>query len=616
MSREIPIFKFSNFLLKKQNKYYELPLGIYNSGIKKIKERLLELYPSKKDLINNIYYLFSLSKILFSRNDKSLVINAASKKNLKLLIDENILTDSTTLITNWFKILGAIVSLKASEAQQFWNNQCEENSKKLWFPTATDSVDSPLSYSNGFSLKTIQNSWFLTKQLINPVAKSYPKMFSPLYKFSPNEKWDHVGIRAIKLKLELTKSQQLTLTEWANTTRYVYNKCLEKIKNNPKLNSVSGYASLNKSCITVKDNRVIQDWLRVTHGHERIVRSMDEAFGGRFLYEWELNTPKDIRYGALRDIKKAYKTAWANLTAGNINHFGLEFRKRKRNAQQSMELSSNATYFTGDGLRIYPSYTDNSTFKFSKDGLKFLQSLDKSQFLQANNKLKKFSRLKQENGEWYLCLSYDVKDSESNKKEKTCAIDPGVRDFVVIYSEDKVIIISVDKVELNRIYYAMDKLKSDKEKNLVRQRTYDKIRCRLQARLSHLIDDLHYKVIAFLTKNYTSILLPSFETQNMVSKLHRKTSRNLMNFAFYKFQQRLKHKCSIIKNCNVTIVNEAYTSKTCGICGNQKKTPDKIITCKKCNTSFDRDVNGSRNIYLKHVSMTDIQRNKLLLSQV
>ena len=161
-----------------------------------------------------------------------------------------------------------------------------------------------------------------------------------------------------------------------------------------------------------------------------------------------------------------------------------------------------------------------------------------------------------------------------------------------------------DKQRIYKLYSILDKFQELRTKKLIKQKTYNRKRCRVQAKLQNLIDELHYKTIAFLTKNYTSILLPSFETQDMVrsKKLHSKVKRDLMNLAFYKFKQRLEHKCKLLKHCNVTIVNEAYTSQTCGLCGNLKKTSEKIIKCDKCEHIFDRDVNGSRNIYLKYIS--------------
>lgn len=379
------------------------------------------------------------------------------------------------------------------------------------------------------------------------------------------------------------------LEKWSNTTRYVYNKCLAKIKDNPKLNSSAGYKTLNKECVTEKDNNIIKANTMHTFN--------------KFMYDWELETPKDIRNGALRDIKKAYKTAWSNLKAGNINSFGLGFRQKKSYAEQSMEIPKSAIKIIKkknkvQGFVFYTSYMP-TVVKIHKSSAKAFKEFNVFDLTHD-------TRLKKENNEWFLCITYDVTATTFEKVEKTCALDPGVRKFQTIYSEDKVITITPDKSKVKKIYTILDKFQELRNKKLITQRAYDKKRCRTQAKLTNLVDEMHYKTIAFLTKNYTSILLPSFETQDMVRsrKLHKKVKRDMMNFAFYRFKQRLQHKCTILKHCNVSIVNEAYTSQTCGYCGTLNKTSNEEIYCSNCKENFDRDVNGSRNIYLKYTNTT------------
>jgi putative transposase len=565
--------------LKRQKTYLELPLQLYDAGIKKIKYRLLELHPEFDYIIENVYLKFLVRKNILLRDEKLLIVVSAPKNKLMILKDKKILLDPITLTMNWLLMLGAELTLREKDCKEFWNGQCLENSKKLWFPTEIGCADLHLSYLNGSLPKTVQNSWFLTKQMLNPAAKSLPKTFSPLFKYSPVEKWEKEGIRA----LNPSKEQEKILEEWSNTTRYVYNKCLDKIKTDPKLNCRAGYKKLNKECITEKDNNIIKP---------DQIHTFD-----KFIYDWVLRTPKDIRNGALRDIKKGFVTAWANLKAGNITSFGLNFREKKSYKEQSMEVPRSAiklvkSHGNVTGFNIYKSYIP-SVIKVAKNSLKGINL----------ETLTHDTRLKKENNEWFLCISYDTEGNNTKIKEKTCALDPGIRKFQTIYSEDNVTIIEPDKKKIIRIYNTLDKFQELRDIKKIRQRTYDKKRCRLQSKLSCYVDEMHYKTIAFLTKNYTSILLPSFESQDMVKsrKLHRTTKRDMMNFSFYKFQQRLVHKCALLKHCNVTIVNEAYTSQTCGHCGNLKKTSNEIITCDKCNKTFDRDVNGARNIYLKYV---------------
>jgi transposase len=431
--------------------------------------------------------------------------------------------------------------------------------------------------------KTIQNSWFSTKQSINPVAKNSQKTFSPLYTSSHAGKWEKEGIRALKIKLLPTKEQKQVFEKWAGTTRYVYNKCLEKIKLDPKLDTAAGYKKLCKECITEKGNNIVEE-----------NTGLD-----KFLYKWELDTPKDIRKGALRDIEKAYDSAWSNLKKGNINSFGLNYRRKKNGNEQSMEIPDTAIKVIKKknkmvGVQIY----------CSKKYLPSIIKVDNSSIKGFTiDKITRAARLKKENNQWYLCISYDVDGVDQEDKGKRCAIDPGVRKFAVIYSEDRVTQIVPDQDKINKILRTMDVFRSLRDRKIIKQQAYNRKRCRLQSKLNNLIDDMHFKTINFLTQNYSNILLPSFEIQEMVSKrtLHRSTKRKMLNFSFYKFKQRLNHKAALLNHCHVEIVNEAYTSQTCGYCGNLKKTSDETITCDKCSKIFDRDINGARNIYLKYL---------------
>jgi len=70
----------------------------------------------------------------------------------------------------------------------------------------------------------------------------------------------------------------------------------------------------------------------------------------------------------------------------------------------------------------------------------------------------------------------------------------------------------------------------------------------------------------------------------------------------YDFKQRLLNKAREYPWVRVKIVDEAYTSKTCGCCGvlNETLGGSKKFHCKSCGTAVDRDVNGARNIAIKN----------------
>jgi putative transposase len=571
---------------RKRGKCFELPLLRYVDGIKLVRLRLLELHPECVDMIETVYskLCMELESQLSLPDPGSRIVESVPKSKLMILKDKKIFTDPTILTMNWLVILGAVLTLKDEACRPFWNASCVEKSKRLWFPIETDYVDSRSSLSNSYASRMIQNSWFSIKQSINPQMKSSQMMFSQSSMFSHAEKWEKGGIRVRKIKLLLSPHQRHILERWAGTTRYVYNRCLARVKNDSTLNNDKGYDRLRTECITELNNTIIR---------EGTVPDPTKPF----LYDWELETPKDIRAAALFDVKKAYKTAFSNLKNGNINHFDLNPRLKKYGNEQSMEVPHTAIKLVRkDGknksLRIYPRYM--------KDPIK----MDKRDLYGLNiEKIKHACRLKKENNVWILCIPIDVKPKiDRNKQPKNCAIDPGVRKFAVVYSEDRLTQIITDHDKLKKYTDMMDNLQKMRDRSLIRNQTYKRCRMKIQRKINNLVDDLHHKTTKFLTEQYTDVLLPSYETQVMVrsNKLSKETKRTMMNLSSYKFQQRLIHKGKI-NGCLIQICNEAFTSQTCGYCGNKKKTSDEIIQCDSCHNKFDRDVNGSRNIYLKHI---------------
>ena len=128
----------------------------------------------------------------------------------------------------------------------------------------------------------------------------------------------------------------------------------------------------------------------------------------------------------------------------------------------------------------------------------------------------------------------------------------------------------------------------------------------LRTKIKNRVNDLHWKTINFLTNNFKTIILPTFEVQNMTQlttkgrKINNKTVRKMLLLSHYSFQEKLKYKIKMRKGL-LLLVDEHYTSKTCGNCGNidDNLGSKKVYKCSKCNAEIDRDINGARNILIK-----------------
>lgn len=225
---------------------------------------------------------------------------------------------------------------------------------------------------------------------------------------------------------------------------------------------------------------------------------------------------------------------------------------------------------------------------------------------------------KDQYGDYYLCLPIEYKlQSDSQAKEFTendldgvISLDPGVRTFMTGYDVYNQSVFhfapnAIKKIE--KVVKRIDKLESTMSKSQNKRKMAIRMAIfRLRKRLKNLVKDMHCKIALFLCQNYKLILLPKFETQSMSlkksRKIGKKSVRQMMTLSHYKFQQRVIHKSKQFKNCKVIIVNESYTSKTCGKCGNLNNNlgNNKTFNCLTCHTEIDRDINGSRNILIKN----------------
>src|SRR6185437_12384676 len=104
--------------------------------------------------------------------------------------------------------------------------------------------------------------------------------------------------------------------------------------------------------------------------------------------------------------------------------------------------------------------------------------------------------------------------------------------------------------------------------------------------------------------NFETIILPSFDTSEMLLKpyLSSKTKATLQTLSHYKFKNKLREQC-VKKGNRLHIVNESYTTKTCGSCGVLNSPGCATVYNCDCGYTMSRDVHGARNIWLKTYSL-------------
>ena len=200
--------------------------------------------------------------------------------------------------------------------------------------------------------------------------------------------------------------------------------------------------------------------------------------------------------------------------------------------------------------------------------------------------------------------------------QKFCvvSIDSGIRTFQTGYCPEGYTVEIGKNIfkKLFPLYMKLDKLNgkyfgtredgSFTKEGRRRRSIISKQEKRIYEKISNKIDDMHWKTIKFLTENYKVIVISDFKTKQLLGlkNLPKSSKRNLSSLAHYRFRQRLIEKCQE-RGVFLFIMDESYTSKTCGRCGriNQSLGAKKIFKCPHCHYKADRDINAGRNILLK-----------------
>ena len=321
-----------------------------------------------------------------------------------------------------------------------------------------------------------------------------------------------------------------------------------------------------------------------------------------FLHDWEFETPKDIRASAIQEFTIALKTNKQKVWKGDIPYFKMSYKSKKKKSTESIAIPKTSIKFKNGKVFVYSTFLKGGIRLGKKKGRKY------------KNVVEMDSRLTYDGHDFYLLLPRNIKVQEKTEKNKIVALDPGVRTFQTGFSEDEVFKGDIRRNLFEKLKRKIEILQSlrDTRRHDLNQRNMSEFKYRqrtmkLHKRIRNMVDDCHWQVINHLIKNYNDVLLPTFESQEMVMGTHlrKKTKNTLLSLSHYKFKVRICEKAKEYKNFRVHDVNEAYTSKTCSSCGAIHKTLNgqDTYTCIHCKMCMDRDVNGARNIFLKYVSL-------------
>ena len=216
---------------------------------------------------------------------------------------------------------------------------------------------------------------------------------------------------------------------------------------------------------------------------------------------------------------------------------------------------------------------------------------------------------------FYFAVPCDPVPKPTSPPGSVISIDPGVRTPWVGYDPSGKVIdfAPLSRPEIQRLHRGVDAIKARLAKKEGtrghRTRLVNAIRRRI-ARVGNLVLETQRQTAHYLCTRYETILLPDLKLSTWLPKKFKKMNhvvrRGMLAWRHYAFKQRLTSK-AIECGCRVLIVNEAYTSKTCGHCGKLNDTigGSKVFSCS-CGHIADRDHNAARNILLRYLTLNGL----------
>jgi IS605 OrfB family transposase len=366
------------------------------------------------------------------------------------------------------------------------------------------------------------------------------------------------NIKATKITLKLSKKQRKIIDKWLYGYKEVYNCTLKYIKENQG----KGFS---------------YNWMKIRAHLKDVKNKIAKKYGIKV---------HDIDY-AIKLACQNYKSALTNFRNGNIKTFRIRYWRNDKNIK-IIDLEKNN--FASGSIRKsilgqVKGYYNGKEYDYSE--------ITKDCKLQKNTAENKY----------ILYVPKDVKLKKYAERQNLISIDPGIRTFMTGITEKK--IVEIGKNINGKIKKYINRKENANSNDNIDDKIKMKIEKMCNKKITNKVNELHWKTINYLTKNYNNIIIGDMSTKMIcknikTNKIDKMTKKIANKMRWYVLHERLKYKCGQT-NTKYKIVDECYTSKMCSICGNIKNDlgSSKIYKCVNCKTTIGRDINGCRGILIK-----------------
>ena len=353
--------------------------------------------------------------------------------------------------------------------------------------------------------------------------------------------------KAFKFRLVPTDDQKILLSKHFGCSRFVYNHFLKEKQQHYLDNKTT--LNFNNCCISLTT-----------------LKKQEE-------FKWLNEVNSQATQSALKHLENAYQSFFRKKSGFP------RFKSRKNN--NSFHVPQHVSLKEHNVAQI-PKF---------KEGLKFIRHRE------LKGEIKSATISRNPSGKYYISFLCVVnKPINAYKTGKKVGIDLGLKDFLVL-SDGK-------KYPNLRFLNKHQKELAKQQKNFNRKQKESKRRekariivAKVYEKITNSRNDMQHQVSSRLVKEYDLIALEDLNVKGMVK--NHCLSKAISDVSWSGFVTKLKYKAEWYGK-DVILCDRFYpSSKTCSHCDHIKDSLDlseRNWTCSSCGTEHDRDINASRNI--------------------
>ena len=478
----------------------------------------------------------------------------------------------------------------------WWNDSVTELHNNIWTPSNDNLVDDGIA--------SLGNTWCASKVVHRARARE-DKQLTPLTnKYLSNAKYKLGNkdiTRTIKCQIMPSRPQKDVLERAIRAYNTTRSSCVRWIKKRKELahrlavrkDKINPLFDLLRSLFVINKRR----------GQDNLNRYFTPE------KKWMLNVPKEIRVSAVKDVVANLKSCLSNVEHGHQRRFVMKLKLKASHCSFGIEKR-----LTCDKSRKRIELEFEKFFKSNGDCSRVFDCVNGHLFKDGvpDGECKVH---RDSSGRYFVLLTYKIaKRGEEYDVRPVIAGDMGIRKFITTYTTagESHTLGERCGVRIKALLDLRAKLQSLIARKRMTMTSYETFRLersyrRAGRKIVNLRDELHRKLINWLTTNFSVIILPKLRTRQLISKetgvLGRQTKSVLAALAVTKFYERLTAKCEI-RHCLLIDGDECYTTKGCDHCGliNDVRSSERF-RCRGCERIADRDVHSARNIFLKNTKL-------------